>query len=82
MNRWMPMMAQLPKGFEFFELPDGRIECAWLCHAPYEAKDVEVTFRDGFLCICVAKTEVSANRHQIKVAKESVGRRAANEAHS
>lgn len=81
-SRWLPTMTQLPRGFECFELPDGRIEFSWLCHVPFQAKDVEATFRDGFLCICVTKVETTTNRHPIKVAKETSVRRAANETHS
>jgi HSP20 family molecular chaperone IbpA len=82
MGRWFQPMTQLPRGFEFFELPDGRVECSWLCPISFNPKEVEASFRDGFLSLIVIKAE-SANvvRHPIKVAREG-GRRAANEMNS
>ena len=79
-NRWAFVGGVLPRGIELFELPDGRIECSWLCPVPFNAKEVEASFRDGFLCVCVQKTETVGNRHSIKIAKET--RRAANDMNS
>lgn len=82
-GRWFSPTIQMPRGFEFFELPDGRIECTWFCPVTFAAKDVEATVRDGFLSIFVPKTEMgaTATRHTIKVAKDTT-RRAVGEMNS
>lgn len=76
MNRWFAQGTQLPRGFEFFELPDGRVEFSWLVPVPFVAKEVEATFREGYLSICLPKSEVTVLRQPVKIsAKET--RRAA-----
>lgn len=69
--------TQLPRGLEVFELPDGRVEFNWLAHVSIIAKDVEATFREGFLCICIPKTEITAQRHTVKISKETASSRRA-----
>lgn len=74
---------QLPRGFDFFQLPDGRIEYVWTCPVSFNAKEVEATFRDGFLIISLTKLETTtAGRHSIKVVSEKTGRRASGEMNS
>ena len=76
-GRWLSQFAQAPRGFEVFELNDGRVEFCWLAPVPFQAKEIEASFRDGFLCVCVPKAEATAARHSVKVVKETTGRRAA-----
>ena len=71
-----------PRGFEFFELPDGRLECSWLCPVLFHAKDVEATFREGFISICVPKAEATTSRQTVKITQEKAGRRTASEMNS
>jgi hypothetical protein len=81
LTRWL-QATQLPRGFELFELPDGRIEFCWVSTTPFIAKEVEASFKEGFLCICVPKTEVLP-RHNVKVVKETAStRRASGEMNS
>lgn len=80
-SRWMPVTAQLPRAFDLFELPDGRVECSWICPVLFQAKEVEASFREGFLSICVTKAEVTP-KHIVKVAKESTTRRASSDLNS
>lgn len=66
------------RGFEFFELPDGRVECSWLCPVLFHAKDVEATYREGYVTICIPKIESATPRHMVKLTKETGKGRAAN----
>ncbi len=59
--------SQVPRGFECFTLPDGRVELCWLCPVAFQAKEVEACFRDNCLCICIPKTEAVAARQPVKV---------------
>ena len=80
--RWTIAAGQLPRNFEIFEIPDGRVEYSWTCPVLFQGKDVEATFREGFLCICIPKAETSALKHTVKVVKEPTIRRAANDMNS
>lgn len=72
-NRWYSVTS-MPRGFEFFQLPDGRVEFAWTCPVSFNAKDIEASFREGFLCISIPKTHVATTAQKVKVAKESNAR--------
>lgn len=81
LGRWA-QSNYLPRGFEVFELPDGRVEFCWLATVPFNAKDIEATFRDGYVSISIPKSEVIA-KHTVKVVREAAGtRRAANDMNS
>lgn len=81
-QRWAWNAITLPRGLDIYELPDGRIEYTWLCPVSFQAKEVEATFREGFLCICVPKSDAVSHRQPVKISKESVARRAASEMNS
>ena len=67
--------AQLPRGFECFTLPDGRVELCWVCPVSFQAKEIEACFRDNCLCICIPKTEAATTRQSVKVvASETIAR--------
>jgi HSP20 family molecular chaperone IbpA len=72
-NRWYSVTS-MPRGFEFFQLPDGRVEFAWTCPVSFNSKDIEASFREGFLCISIPKTHVATTAQKVKVAKESNAR--------
>lgn len=72
-NRWYSV-STMPRGFEFFELPDGRVEFSWTCPVSFVAKDIEAAFREGFLCISIPKTHVATTAQKVKVAKEPIAR--------
>lgn len=74
-NRYFAQTAQMPRGCEIFELPDGRIELSWLVPVPFNAKEVEASFREGYVSIVLPKSEVTALRQPVKFTKET--RRAA-----
>jgi hypothetical protein len=40
----------------------------------FQAKEVEATWREGFLCVCIPKQEVTP-RHTVKVVRETVSNR-------
>ena len=80
-NRWW-ITTHIPRGFELFELADGRVEFNWLATIAFQAKEVEATWREGFLCVCIPKTEVSP-KHTVKVVKDNAsGKRTASEMNS
>lgn len=67
--------AQMPRGFECFTLPDGRLELCWVCPVSFQAKEIEACFRDNCLCICIPKTEAVATRQSVNVvANETIAR--------
>jgi HSP20 family molecular chaperone IbpA len=66
--------ATVPRGFEVFELPDGRIELSWVCPVAFQAKEIEASFREGALCISIPKSEAVVTRQTVKVAKEQIAR--------
>ena len=72
-NRWYSV-STMPRGFEFFQLPDGRVELSWTCPVSFVAKDIEASFREGFLCISIPKAPVATTTQKVKVAKESSAR--------
>ena len=43
--------GSLPRHFEVFEVPDGRLEFSWTCPVQFHGKDVEATYREGYICI-------------------------------
>ena len=68
------------RGFEVYELPDGRAEFNWTVPVRFEAKEVEATFREGFLCICIPKCD-HAERQTVQVTKETGSSRKSTTAH-
>ena len=68
--------SQIPRGFELYELADGRVEFSWIAPVAFQAKEVEATWREGYLCVCIPKAEV-APRHNVKVVRETVSNRKA-----
>jgi hypothetical protein len=58
-----------PRGFEIFEMPDGRVEFNWTVPVQFEAKEVEATWKEGFICICIPKCD-AATRQTIQVTNE------------
>jgi hypothetical protein len=78
--RWW-VTNPVSRGFELFELADGRVEFNWIAPVAFQAKDVEATWREGFLCLSIPKAEVSA-RHNVKIVKESLGRKTVSDMNS
>jgi HSP20 family molecular chaperone IbpA len=72
-NRWYSVTT-MPRGFEFFALPDGRVEFSWTCPVSFVAKEIEASFREGFLCIAIPKTQVATTAQKVKVAKDASAR--------
>jgi len=79
-SRWWAS-TQIPRGFELFELADGRVEFNWVAPIGIEAKQVEATWREGFLCVCIPKTEVTP-RQSVKIVKDSLSRKSVNDMNS
>jgi hypothetical protein len=79
-SRWWAT-SQIPRGFELFELADGRVEFNWIAPISIEAKQVEATWREGFLCVCIPKTEV-APRQTVKIVKETMNRKSVGDMNS
>lgn len=71
--------GQLPRHFEVFEVPDGRLEFSWTCPVQFHGKDVEATYRDGYICICIPKIEAVAVKHTVKAVKDTGTRRASGD---
>jgi hypothetical protein len=76
-GRWW-LNSQLPRGLELFELADGRVEFGWLVPVAFQAKEVEASWRDGFMCIYVPKVEATTARQQVQVVRDSKGRKTAD----
>jgi hypothetical protein len=76
-GRWW-LNSQLPRGLELFELADGRVEFGWLVPVSFTAKEVEASWRDGFMCIYVPKADVAATRQTVAVVRDSKGRKSAD----
>jgi hypothetical protein len=72
-RNWL-QSAQMPRGFECFTLPDGRLEFCWVCPVAFQAKEVEACFRDNCLCICIPKVEAVATRQPVKVVAGEIAR--------
>lgn len=68
--RWW-VSAGLPRGLECFELPDGRIEFTWNAPINFLPKEVEASWREGFLCICITRKE-NSQHHSVKISKDNV----------
>lgn len=66
--------SNMPRGFEVFELPDGRAEFNWTVPVSFDAKEVEATWKEGYICICIPKSDVT-ERSSVQVTKESSGSR-------
>lgn len=81
-HRWILGSGQLPRNFEVFEIPDGRLEYSWTCPVLFHGKDVEATFREGYLCVCIPKAETTALKHTVKVVKDTTARRTVNDMNS
>lgn len=76
-GRWW-LNSQLPRGLELFELADGRVEFGWLVPVAFQAKEVEASWRDGFMCIYVPKADAATTRQTVAVVRDSKGRKTAD----
>ena len=76
-GRWW-LNSQLPRGLELFELADGRVEFGWLVPVAFQAKEVEASWRDGFMCIYVPKAEGVTARQSVQVVRDGKGRKTAD----
>lgn len=59
----------LPQGVQFFDLPDGRVECSCIVPVAFESKEVEAVFKDGAILIYIPKTETN-QRQSVKIGKD------------
>ena len=80
-SRWWTL-GSVPRNLELFELADGRVEFSWLIPTSFTAKDVEATWRDGYICVCIPKTDAVA-KQTVRIVKENPAqRRAASDMNS
>lgn len=63
--------TELPRGFDVFELADGRVEFNWVIPVSFTAKAVEAICTERGIMICIPKAEANV-RHSVKVTKEQI----------